>query len=397
MKIAVISHAQVVPENRARWRALAARHADVTVDLIVPQHWHTRRYGSLQRYTVSPEDDGNFRIWPLQVWNAGDITGHFYQSPDLLLPRLQPDILAVYQEVGTRALLQVLLYRRLWAPRAKVTFFSYDNIGKLPRRPTRIWQRWFAFREADAAIAGNQEVRDELRRQGFRKPILVQTELGADETLFTPGDSGAERSAHGLSSFVVGYVGVLRELKGVRGLVEAVSHLEGKWSLLLVGDGPVRGWVEAFGQERGLSRQIRLAGTTERSKLPDLYRCMDVLVLPSRTTSNWKEQFGVVLVEAMLCGVPVVGSDSGAIPEVIGDAGFIFPEGDVQALVDRLRQLQTHSVLRRELAKRGRQRALAHFSSVALADQAYQFYCDLLTGKVKTGNCGQLREGQRDE
>ena len=61
--------------------------------------------------------------------------------------------------------------------------------------------------------------------------------------------------------------------------------------------------------------------------VPRHLRALDALVLPSESTPLWKEQFGHVLIEAMACGVPVVGSDSGAIPEVIGEAGLLFPGG----------------------------------------------------------------------
>src|SRR5260221_14335510 len=84
---------------------------------------------------------------------------------------------------------------------------------------------------------------------------------------------------------------------------------------------------------------------------------IDALVLRSLTTPVWKEQFGRVLTEAMACGVPVVGSSSGAIPEVIGEAGLIFPEGDAAALAGCLAKLQQPPALRLALAQRGLARA----------------------------------------
>ena len=68
------------------------------------------------------------------------------------------------------------------------------------------------------------------------------------------------------------------------------------------------------------------------TEVPAVLRALDVLVLPSLTTPSWKEQFGRVLQEAMACAIPVVGSDSGEIPHVIGDAGLVTPEGDAAAL-----------------------------------------------------------------
>jgi len=136
--------------------------------------------------------------------------------------------------------------------------------------------------------------------------------------------------------------------------------------------------------EKGLGKRVHITGVVNRAALPALYRCMDVLVLPSRTAERegFKEQFGVVLVEAMLSQVPVIGSDSGAIPEVIGDSGLIFPEGDIGALTAALQRLRGDPGLCKELAHRGRVRALGRFSAAALADETYHFCCELLASKL---------------
>jgi len=112
--------------------------------------------------------------------------------------------------------------------------------------------------------------------------------------------------------------------------------------------------------------------------MPDYYNQLDALVLPSLTRPNWKEQFGRVLVEAMACGVPVVGSDSGEIPNVIGEAGMIFAEGDVWALRARLSRLMADPALREELARKGRERVLAHYTQAQVAAETYQVYRELL-------------------
>ena len=103
--------------------------------------------------------------------------------------------------------------------------------------------------------------------------------------------------------------------------------------------------------------------------MPSFYTGLDALVLPSRTRPNWKEQFGRVLIEAMACGVAVLGSDSGEIPRVIGDAGIVFPEGDVHMLAGSLRRLQTDSALRVRLCDAGRARVLANYTMRHVAEQ----------------------------
>jgi glycosyltransferase involved in cell wall biosynthesis len=115
--------------------------------------------------------------------------------------------------------------------------------------------------------------------------------------------------------------------------------------------------------------------------MPAYLRELDVLVLSSRTQTNWKEQFGRVLVEAMATAVPVIGSDSGEIPHVIGAAGLIFPEGDVGVLRAHLLELMQSEERRRELGQHGRERVLAHYTQAQIAAQTVSVYHDMLAGQ----------------
>jgi glycosyltransferase involved in cell wall biosynthesis len=114
------------------------------------------------------------------------------------------------------------------------------------------------------------------------------------------------------------------------------------------------------------------------TQVPTVLHGFDVLVLPSRTMPNWKEQFGRVLIEAMSCGVPVVGSDSGEIANVIGDAGIVFPERNIAALRDALQRLLDNPHLRRDLGQRGRERVLANYTHATLAGKYYNVYRQML-------------------
>jgi glycosyltransferase involved in cell wall biosynthesis len=105
---------------------------------------------------------------------------------------------------------------------------------------------------------------------------------------------------------------------------------------------------------------------------------LDCLVLPSRTTARWKEQFGRVLVEAMACGVPVVGSSSGEIPRVIGDAGAVVPEGDAGALTRAVRALADDPAECAALGARGRARVLRDFTQEQIVADTLGFYRELL-------------------
>ena len=123
---------------------------------------------------------------------------------------------------------------------------------------------------------------------------------------------------------------------------------------------------------------MRWLGKLPSLAMPDFLRSLDVLVLPSRTMPNWKEQFGRVLVEAMACETPVIGSDSGEIPHVIGDAGLIFPENDSDALAAHLQRLAEDARARSALGQRGRQRALERYTQAQVAQATAEVYRQML-------------------
>ena len=173
----------------------------------------------------------------------------------------------------------------------------------------------------------------------------------------------------------VGYAGRLVESKGVFDLLEAASKLNDV-QLVFIGDGEARGELETRA-----GGNVHFTGARPLQELPTLFSAFDCLVLPSRTTASWKEQFGRVLIEAAACGVPVVGSDSGAIPEVIGQGdramGLIFPEGDSSALAATLARLQNEPQLARALGETGAKRARAEFSWARGAQSLAEIYREL--------------------
>ena len=302
----------------------------------------------------------------------------------------------------------------------RTLFFTWQN---LHRRypPPFAWMERYVLRHADAAIAGNQEAAEVLRAKGYTGPIAVIPQFGVDPELFRPRERGLvgtdprmERNTDeknnvlkkssvfpsvrgcppdGLQDpvrpFTVGYVGRLVPEKGVHLLLEAVAGLEGEWQVRLLGEGPMQQALQAQARRLGIAERVRFDPPRPSCHVPDYLNELDVLVLPSCTRPNWKEQFGRVLVEAMACGVPVVGSTCGEIPNVIGDAGLIFPEEDVPALRERLQRLQRDPQLRRRFAAAGRQRVLERFTQARIAAETVAVYRQLAVSRQPSASSGQ--------
>jgi len=229
------------------------------------------------------------------------------------------------------------------------------------------------MRHSDAAIAGNSAAGEVLRRKGYRGPLEVVPQVGFDPAVFAPAPARPERP------FTVGYLGRLEAQKGLLDLLEACAGLRGDWRLRLVGFGPLADDLPARAAALGVGARLEVCPPVPSTGVVPAYHRLDAVVLASRSTASWIEQFGRILVEGMACGVPAVGSDSGEIPHVIGSAGLVFPEGDVGALRGCLQRLIDEPGLRAKLVRRGRERFLGTYTQEQVARATVALYRRALT------------------
>ena len=182
-----------------------------------------------------------------------------------------------------------------------------------------------------------------LRSKGYAGKLVVIPQFGVDPDVYSPIQQPTTQLPNDTTTrlFRIGYAGgrLVRE-KGIDILLRAVGGLQGNWELRILGGGPDKARLQALAQQLGIGLRVHFDASIPSIEVPNYLRQIDLAVLPSITRPNWKEQFGRALIEAMACQVPVIGSNSGEIPNVIGDAGLIFPEGDVAALHAHIETLQ---------------------------------------------------------
>jgi glycosyltransferase involved in cell wall biosynthesis len=211
--------------------------------------------------------------------------------------------------------------------------------------------------------------------------VRVIPQFGVDPSLYRIAEAPRGKT------FVIGYVGRLVPEKGVADLLQAAAALNGKWCLRLLGNGPERERLLALSDSLGVSERVTFDPWLPSAEVPAYLSQLHALVLPSRTRPNWREQFGRVLIEAMVSGVPVIGSDSGEIPNVIGKAGLTFPEGDTNALRQRIQGLMDEPPLWAGLAKKGRERALDRFTQSRVAAETVAVYQEMMrVGRSENGD-----------
>ena len=212
----------------------------------------------------------------------------------------------------------------------------------------------------------NEETGRVISRRGWKGESLV-IPLGVDPARFKKIDAGALRERIGLNWFTIGFAGKLDAQKNPLGLIRAAAGLGDDFNLLIIGEGPLRKDCHRLAAELGIGEKTFFPGPVPHERMPEYLNCLDCLVMPSLTRKNLKEQFGRVLIEAMSCAVPVVGSDSGEIPAVIGESGLVLPEGDTTALRAALSRLRDDPSLINRLGEEGRRRAEEKYSWAAVA------------------------------
>ena len=362
-RVLMISKASIVGIYQSKLAYIAQQGIDLCV--IVPPSWKDNR-GTMQleKATVS-----GYQMKVLPIRFNGRYHLHFYRGLARQMREFRPDIVHIDEEPYS-----VVTWQALWNAqrcKSKTLFFSWQNINRQYPPPFRWGERW-VMNNVDYAIVGTESAGQVWREKGYSGPMCVIPPFGTEPDLFTL------RQGRTQGPFTIGYIGRLVEEKGVHHLLEAVSKLNFDWRLRLLGGGPLLNEFREQATRLNIADKVQFDGQVPSTEVPAYYQKLDVLVLPSLTRPNWKEQFGRVLVEAMASGVPVIGSDSGAIPDVIGDAGLIFPEGDSHALSEQMTRLYQDHALYQNLQKRGRARFLTHFTQEDIAHATVQVYQELM-------------------
>ncbi|MBF0243917.1 MAG: glycosyltransferase [Planctomycetes bacterium] len=379
-----VSHSCVVAEYRERMsQVLDASDGDVRPLLLTPRHW--RQFNREIHFSDSTHD--TFPIEVRQPYSSKFMkqglrnSTHFYHGVRKLLASIKPDIIEMWEEPFFLVTAQFLRAARQMSPVPRFIFFSAQNIPRRYPFPFHQFEN-YVLRHADHCWAMNQEAVEVLRNKNYRQPATILP-LGIDPAVFNPGKRDDELKRElfpGFDGPLITYIGRLDACKGVLDLARAAQALKGDYRLLIIGSGEaeaeVRNELDWHLRE---GRAILKAGIAH-DQVPSHLHASEIVVMPSRTVPGvWKEQFGRVLVEGMACGAVPVGSDSGEIPVVIGNAGIVFPEGDVPALTQVLQRLLDHPNLRAELRLKGFSKVESEYTWRSIALRQIEVYHSLVT------------------
>ncbi len=368
MRIVMLSKALVVGPYQKKAEELA-RIPGVELLVVVPPVWQEPR-GGPQRLEEQHIVGYDLHVAPMHF--NGRYHFHYYPTIGRILRTFQPQIFHIDEEPYNFATWHAMRAGRRVG--AKMCFFTWQNIAKRYPPPFAQLER-AVYAGMDAGVAGNQAALDILRDKGFTRPAAVIPQFGVDPNLYQPPPP-KPRPANWIPT--IGYIGRLVEEKGVQVLLEAVALLKQAYRVEIIGSGPYRTDLEVMSSRLGIRDRIAFRNSVAARDIPDVLAKLDILVVPSLTRSNWMEQFGRVIIEAMACEVPVIGSDSGEIPFVLGDTGMVVSEGNREELALRIHDLLEDRELRADLAKRGRERVLKLYTQRQIAQRYYQVYNAML-------------------
>jgi glycosyltransferase involved in cell wall biosynthesis len=369
MNLLVIGHSFLKAYNQKKY--VTMKQLGVNVRLLLASRARDRfEFTSYEVHPAFTRDE----VVPLRPWFEQSHMTYLHNPRRIaaVLRNFQPDVIHIDEEPQALITVETLALQRAVAPRASVTLFSWDNLQRRRRFPLNALKhglRAYSLRRVAAVICGNRRAAELLRAEGrFSGAIEILPQYGLDMAEHCCVTEPRLRGELGLDgNVVVGYVGRLVPEKGLRLLFAALDHLQSlPWKLLLVGAGPLeeeirRDWMTKF------PGRIVVVPTVPYERVPFYLRCSDIFVLPSQSTPQWMEQFGLTLAQAMMLGVASIGSSSGSIPEVLGPGGIVFEEGNTEQLERALKELLNSAARREQLGALGREFAIKNYTQEGVA------------------------------
>jgi glycosyltransferase involved in cell wall biosynthesis len=236
---------------------------------------------------------------------------------------------------------------------------------------------------ADRVIVSSYDYADHSYIGGMvKRDDLAEIALGADERFFPQEKDRALMDTFGIrpDDTVILFVGSFEYFKGIEFLLRSIPALQGKIRVLIVGDGMLRPQYMKLVEDLGIADRVSFPGLADDELLARYYNLCDIFILPS---SDRTEAFGIVLIEAMACGKPVVASNLPGVRTVVEDGknGFLVKPGDAADIADKLQRLIGRETVRREFGRRGREKVLERYTWDKVGDKLNSVYEEVLHGR----------------
>jgi len=266
------------------------------------------------------------------------LRGGWHDSKMLsIVKTYRPHVIYLIGEEGTNVVLQMAIARKWYNPDAKIVAFTMRELP-YPMHSLNFRLRWWLAKKIiDAYLCHHPKGVERLRGEGkFLKPIYMQTQIGVDAQIFKPNSEARRkvREQWGVQEgeFVFGTLSRIDVKKGILDVVDTVQP-DSPYKVMLIGDGVDIEIVKKEIERRGLANRVLLPGRVPfYGPVAEVLNGLDGFIHVPRTTPAWIDTFPLAVVQAMAVGLPVIGSDSGAVPYQLGPNAMIVPEANPPAL-----------------------------------------------------------------
>ncbi|WP_072044878.1 glycosyltransferase [Aliterella atlantica] len=365
LRVLFVSHAYVVGVNQGKLNAIA-QTGNVEVGLLAPSNWKALEWN---RLIPLETPYFNIRTYSAPVLFSGRGGAHIYAPWALwqVLNDFRPDIVQVEEEAFSLCAFELAIWSRFTGK--PLAIFGWENMERqLPLLRRLTCQ--LVLNTARLMLCGNQDGAEIVRRWGYAGLLEVMPQMGVDPEFFAPRQHKTGSSDR---PFQIGFFGRLARGKGIDLIFAAARQLceQGcNFRILICGAGSSEAELKQIAQEQAIADRVIWQGAVCHEQAPEVISEFDVLVLPSRTTPEWKEQFGHVLIEAMAMGIPVIGSSSGEIPHAIGREDLIFEEENISGLAAILKRMMHDPDWRQEVGNYGLERVNQMYTHQRIAERS---------------------------
>ncbi len=415
IKLVVINHTFQKPQFYKRWKCLAEKYEDLDVTLLAPSDWawgkeKSLTYGTVDNVKGSIIEEPRFRIHLIDTeeTKAGDFTSKKLESEILAI---KPDVVYYIGGYTAAAFMQILKLRKreklhgmkaiafsmrghTLALQKTNSYLSPVGCAKNIAKRLLLTPRLRRFRkECDAVFCHYPDALEAFRKEGYTGAVYMQTQVGVDPDIFYPNPAAREKireKYHIGDAFLFGSASRFNASKGLSEIIKALPKDRDNWKYLMMGWGrddevaAIKNEIKA----RGLEDKIILTGFIDKwSDMAEHWNALDCAIHTPLTTPKWEETFSLALVQAMITGLPVIGSSSGSVPYQIGEAGNIVPEGDIEALNREMLHVMDDAAYAKDLGEKMRKRAYDCFNIYHLNDCFY----DTLKEDILTGNYDECK------
>jgi L-malate glycosyltransferase len=387
MRVLVVSHTYITPINRKKWQIFASLYPNIYINILFPKQWGTTLFYHKAESDFSKFDLPNCKFISMKTFKSGNEVLYWYDVKQLfsLMKELKPDIIHVEQGDNALSYAQCIVFSKLLRLKSKNVFFTWINWRQKFSLKYKIFWTWIEkinLKNSSGAFVGNVDASEILRAKGFNRKICVLPQLGVDTKIFRPAKAqNAEIPIKDVKT--VAFVGRFVNEKGIFLLLDAFDAICAKyadWNLVYLGQGPYKIELEKQINVKGLQAQVIIQNIVSHDQVAKFIQSIDIMVLPSYDTDDWREQFGHVLIEAMACKVPIIGSDAGEIPNVILGVALVFKQKNTLSLQQALCLLMSDADLRVKLGAKGYDRVVEKYSHQAIAHKTYDFWIDIIKG-----------------